>query len=346
MNNNSFIKKTVIFATIAILITIILFAQKKDTTPLSLRWKKVEKLAEQQLPESALQEVNEILAQAKEDNNSIQIIIANIYKMRFTLEIDPDKAPVLIREFETMAQNETALDKKALLLSMSAEMYANYYQNNAWTIDQRTKVEGTIPEDIKEWTKNIFYDKIEILLSLSLQNKADLQQTDALKYEALLDKGDDSRLFQPTLFDFLAYRSIHILQQVSQACDLKNPLQNDTYYANATDFVKFVQDSAYTSTVENKTMSIYQQLIEFHTNNNNQQALVYADLNRLQFIKGIRQDNELYLKALNELEQKYASNELLVEVLNYKAAFYLDPFNIPNNNSNKRTAYDICNRGI
>jgi hypothetical protein len=340
-------KNFAIFSLIAIIIiTGLLLAQKKDTTPLALRWTKVEKLAEQQLPESALKEVDEILAQAIEDNNTTQIIIATIYKMRFTLEIDPDKAPALIREFETMAQNEKALDKKAILLSMTAEMYVSYYQNNAWTIDQRTKVVGTIPEDIKEWTKNIFYDKIEKLLSLSLQNKSVLQQTDVLKYEALLDKGDDSRTFQPTLFDFLAYRYINLLQQISQACDLKNPVLSDVYYANATDFVKFVQDSTYASTVESKTMAIYQQLIEFHTTSNYKHALVYSDLNRLQYIKNIRQVNELYIKALEELEQKYASNELLVEVLNYKAQFYLNPITFSNNKTDKRTAYDICNRGI
>jgi len=339
-------KNFAIFSLIAIIITGLLLAQKKDTTPLALRWTKVEKLAEQQLPESALKEVDEILSQAIEDNNTTQIIIAIIYKMRFTLEIDPDKAPALIREFEAMAQNEKALDKKAILLSMTAEMYVSYYQNNAWTIDQRTKVVGTIPEDIKEWTKNIFYDKIEKLLSLSLQNKSVLQQTDVLKYEALLDKGDDSRTFQPTLFDFLAYRYINLLQQISQACDLKNPLQSDLYYANAADFVKLVQDSTYASTVESKTMAIYQQLIEFHTTSNYKQALVYSDLNRLQYIKNIRQVNELYLKALEELEQKYASSELLIEVLNYKAQFYLDPITFSNNKTDKRTAYDICNKCI
>jgi hypothetical protein len=55
------------------------------------RWIVVNELAEKQLPESALKEVEAILAQAQEEKNSAEIIKAFVYKMRFTLEKTPIK---------------------------------------------------------------------------------------------------------------------------------------------------------------------------------------------------------------------------------------------------------------
>ncbi len=343
----SILKKSILFATAAMLIAVILFAQKKETTPLALRWLQVEQLAEKQLPESALKEIDEIIAQAQKEKNTAEIIKATLYKMRFTLEINPDKAPELIREFETSANKETATDKKALLLSMSAELYTRFYLNDSWTINKRTQVVGNVPEDMKEWTKNIYFDKITKLLSESLQSIDILQNTDALKYEALLNKGDDSRLFQPTLFDFLAYRRIQLLNEISQATDNKNPLENEALFANATEFVSLQLDSAYKNSVENQTIECYQLLIKNHLKTKNIQALLFTDLKRFAYLKNETQNNSLYSKALEMLEKEYASNELVVEILNEKANYYLQQgFELDENKSQKPKVFAICEDGI
>lgn len=67
--------------------------------------------------------------------------------MRFTLEREPDKAPSLISEFEDFATKSTDAEK-ALLHSMTAELYAQHYEQNRWNIDQRTNVAGFVPNDI------------------------------------------------------------------------------------------------------------------------------------------------------------------------------------------------------
>jgi hypothetical protein len=345
--NINLLKKSIIFALAAMLITVILLAQKKETTPLALRWLQVEQLAEKQLPESVLKEVESILEQAKKEKNSGQVIKALIYKMRFTLDIDPDKAPQLIREFEAFAEKETAADKKALLYSLTAELYARHYQHDAWTINRRTQVVGNVPDDLKEWTKNIYFDKITELLTASLQHADILQNTDLSEFEALIDKGDDSRIFQPTLFDFLAYRRINLLNEISQATDLKNPLDNTLLFGNAAEFGSLKQDSTYKNSTENQIIETYQQLINFHLKNQYQQALIYTDLNRLNYLKSQTQNNSLYVKALETLETQYAANEFVVEIWNEKAKYYLENHNETTENKIfKRKVFEICKVGI
>ncbi len=335
------------FASAAMLIAVILLAQKNETTPLTLRWKTVEELAEKQLPESALKEVDDIIAIAKKEKNTAQLIKAMLYKMRFSLDIDPDKAPQLIREFEEFTNNETATDEKALLYSMTAELYARYYLHDVWTINKRTQVAGNVPDDLKEWTKNIYFDKITKLLRASLQSATLLQNTNLTEFEALIEKGEDSQIFQPTLYDFLAYRRINLLQELSQATDLKNPLNDALLFSNAAEFATLKQDSTYINSIENQIIETYQQLINFHLKSPHQQALIHTDLKRLQYLKEQTQNNSLYFKALKTLETNYATNELVVEIWSEKANYYIQNQDETTAKiSNKRKAYEICKRGI
>ena len=70
-------KKILFSSLIAIIIVSgILLAQVNNKITIENRWKAVEELAEKQLPESALKEVNEILVQAQKEKNSGQIIKA------------------------------------------------------------------------------------------------------------------------------------------------------------------------------------------------------------------------------------------------------------------------------
>ena len=250
-------KKSILSIALVVVIFATFLVAQKSNEPIEKRWEKVNELADKQLPESALKEVNAILAEAQKEKNSVQVIKAMVYKMRFMLEKNPDEAPALIRDFEAFTEKSTNPAECALLHSMTAELYAQYYQKDQWIINQRTEVKGFVPEDMKEWTKNIFFDKITKHLAASLENPTILQKTDALKFETLLDKGTDSRILQPTLFDFLSYRKIDILQQIGQTTAVKNPLKNPLLFADIPEFLALKMDSAYNASIENPIVETY-----------------------------------------------------------------------------------------
>jgi hypothetical protein len=229
-------------------------AFQQPTVYFDERWKKVEELAEKQLPESALKVVDDILKEAKKLNNSTEVIKATLYKMRFTLEKDPDQAPKLIKEFETYAANVSNATEKSLLYSMTAELYAKYFQQQAYSIRQRKEISDYVPENIDEWTKNIFFDKVSQLLAASLEPAETLQKTDVLKFETLLVKGDSNNQLQPTLFDFLAYRRIDILQSMQEAQSVKNPLKSEELFSDVSRFVSLPLDTIYSKSVENQVL--------------------------------------------------------------------------------------------
>jgi len=339
-------KKIFIIISLTIAVFATFMVAQKSTTPLEKRWKTVQDLADKQLPESALKEVEAILAQAQKEKKSAEVIKAIVYKMRFTLDKNPDEAPALIKDFEALTEKCSDPAERALLHSMTAELYAQYYQKDQWTINRRTELKGTVPEDMKEWTKNIYFDKITKHLSLSLENPEVLQKTDALKFAELIEKGVDSRELQPTLFDFLGNRRIEILQQISGATALQNPLRDSTLYADAATFSTLSLDTIYKKSIENQVVETYQQLLTGCLKTNNIPALIYTDLQRLNYIynkKGWIDNDSFYIKALSRLENQFADNETVVEVLLQKATYYQIHSEIKNN---KKIAYDICAQGI
>jgi hypothetical protein len=339
-------KNIVLIALASVFVATFLLAQKRNI-PLEKRWKNVQEFADKQLPESALKEVDIILNQAQKEKNQTEVIKALVYKMRFTLDKDPDEAPALIRQFEVFTDQTTDVTEKALLHSMTAELYQKYYQSNAWTVDRRKLLTGAVPDDMKEWSRNIFFDKITKHSEASLVDAAVLQQTDVLKFAALLHVGADSKTLQPTLFDFLSYRRIALLEELSRASSVINPLKDAAYFSDLSAFVAFGQDSVYRNSVESQMAETYRRLLAFRSESDNVPALLYADVQRLNYMRAHATQegaDSSYLAALDRLEKRYSNNEAVVEVLAQKAEYYWR--SATGDKTNRKTAYDICSSGL
>lgn len=136
------------------------------------------------------------------------LIKSLITKMKGQLEKDSDTFPELIKEVEKYAGECPDSASVAVLHSMIAEMYQTYYNQNRWNINSRTNLAGYVPEDIREWTSNLFQNKIQKELEASLQPARLLQETPISKFDAILEKGKNTQELRPTLYDFLAFRAI------------------------------------------------------------------------------------------------------------------------------------------
>lgn len=146
------------------------------------------------------------LAQQK----TAELIKEWMIRSKEALEVDTDRYPDLLKQAEEMAATNSDPATTALLHSMIAEMYQHYYDQQRWRIDQRTPLTGYVPADVREWSRNLFEEKITAELNASLQPADSLQVTPTRAYQTLLTKGADSPTLRPTLFEFLAYRALEI----------------------------------------------------------------------------------------------------------------------------------------
>jgi uncharacterized protein YfaS (alpha-2-macroglobulin family) len=202
-----------------------------------------------------------------------RVIKTLIDKIKVALETDRDSLPTLIRETESLAGAVTDDASVAILRSMTAEMYHCYYQQNRWTIARRTPVEGFIPEDIREWTHNLFEQKIKEELTASLLPAETLRQTPVSPFDDALEKGKDSPALRPTLYDFLAQRALDI--QPSEA--------------------------------------IYRDLLSFRRSQPNPQALLAVELDYLQYIRNLYREEKAYEASLDSLLKVHDGQDFSVE---------------------------------
>lgn len=142
-----------------------------------------------------------------EKQHPIRELIAQMKEMQ---DVNDDNFPDLIKGLESATAGETDLATAAILHSMTAEMYNRYYQLNRWKIDQRTPIAGYVPDDMREWTSNIFTAKVKEELEASLQNAGIVQQTPVSRFKDILEAGEDSEELRPTVYDFLLWRAIDI----------------------------------------------------------------------------------------------------------------------------------------
>lgn len=142
--------------------------------------------------------------------DTAQLIRELISHMKESLEKDRDHFPELIAEVDSFNRTVSDPAMQAILHSMLAQMYKTYYQSQGWMINQRTSLEGYVPEDIREWSANLFQAKMKEELERSLQPAGVLQQTPVSRFREILEPGEDSPELRPTLYDFLAYRAVMI----------------------------------------------------------------------------------------------------------------------------------------
>ncbi len=350
------------------------FAQTtKKTTSITpsydMLWKSVEQNEKASLPKSALENVNAVYQKALKEKNSPQLIKSLIYKMKLELSVDNDKFPQLIGEIEDYNGKNTNVVEQSVLHSILANLYSQYFQANNYTIGRRTAVTGFVPEDIREWPGNIFIQKIVEHVQLSVKAEKELQATNISQYADILNQGKSSQSLRPTIYDFLMNQAIELFSmyganyQTTQYFP-QSKFQDTQYLLSANDFVKLSID-AKNYDFAPLTLKLYQQLLAFRLKGSNPQALLIADLDRLEYILNNTESDgagDAYVKVLDQLEKQYTSNDFCVEILYKKALYYNNKTNeyaiplrnekiIPeesakNQYEEKKKAYEICQDGI
>ncbi len=317
-------------------------------------WKKVGDYIDKNLPKSALAEVRKIYALAKKDKQDAQIVKALVSITSLQEETREDNEPLSITEIEKeiAGSREPAT---SILKSLLAGMYQSYYQQHRWQLYDRTKTTQFKKEDIATWDAEDFHKKISELYLQTIKEEKLLQQTKLTAYEAIIVKGNVRHL-RPTLYDLLAHRAVDYFENDER--DIQKPayafeIDQASAFDPAADFItrKFVTKDSLS--LHHKALLIYQKLIAFHLNDAKHDALIDADILRLQFVKknAVHPDKDpLYFNAINHIARQYESTPaaaqawyLLASYYNEKADTY-KPYGDTTHRLDRIKAKEICER--
>jgi Bacterial Alpha-2-macroglobulin MG10 domain/Alpha-2-macroglobulin family/MG2 domain len=307
----AFVRNTAFILISFLLFTTYLSAQQKMTNYATL-WKKVDSLSTKKgLTQSALEEVNKIYALAKKEKQDAQVIKALLYQVSLqqTTEEEADNKTITQWQLEINTASEPS---KSILQSILAEKYLYYFQQHRYQLYDRTKTTNFKKEDIATWDADDFHGKISQLYLASIKDEKLLQQTKLDAFDPIIIKGN-TRNLRPTLYDLLTQRALDYFK--TQERDITKPayafeINDPAYFSPASDFVKLHITTKDSSSLYHKALIIYQQLLAFHLNDAKPDALVDADMQRLQFVQqhAVMEDKDkLYEKALTFITGKYSN---------------------------------------
>ena len=313
--------------------------QQNDYAPL---WDEVAALEKKSLPQSATDAVNYILRMAIQDRNSPQVIKALIHQGKYDLMVDAQNDTLIFRNLHEMLEKSNDTVEQSVLHSMLAELYLQYYQKDRWNIDQRTNLGDFVPADMKEWTRNIFYDKVVEHLNASLTPEEELVKAKVEFYAAVVELGSDSRRFYPTMYDFLARRAIEIFSQIVSDEDLSHTLAGkditlESLFRPAEEFVKLPFDPQ-PNEEGLRALETYRKHLLSLLGREMPQSVLLTELDKLDYLSQWQDVYALHaLPLLETLRKKWEEDELSVEIIDKMAAIYQNRlWEIPDSDSLQR----------
>jgi len=354
----AFVRKTFLILSSLILFTQYLFAQQ-TMTDYNKRWKAVDSLINKKgLTQSALEEVNKIYALAKKEQQDAQIIKALLYQVGLQQITDESNTKAFAKwQAEIDISRQPA---KAILESILAEQYHFYFQQHRYQLYDRTATTHFKKEDVATWGAEDFHEKITQLYLASLKDEKLLQRTKLEGFNPIIIKGN-ARYLRPTLYDLLAHRALEYFKDGER--NVTKPvyefkIDNKAYFSPAAEFIKFIITTKDSSSLDHKALLIFQQLLAFHLNDATPDALVEADIERLQFVQRhavMENDEKLYESALKTITTNYenipvaAQAAYLIAQLHANKGNDYSPLKFSDNDSNNPRyeyviAAEICKK--
>jgi hypothetical protein len=157
----------------------------------------------------------------------------------------------------------------------------------------------------------------------------------------------NTRNLRPTLYDFIAQRALDFF--ITGESDLTKPsyvfiINDHTAFAPATIFANTIFASKDSSSLQLQALLLFQKLLSFHLTDSNPEALLDIDLKRLNFVNNngvFDNKEELYEKALLQLEEKYATYPQVANATYLRASLYYERGNKYQPFGNTSTQYEI-----
>ncbi len=321
-------------------------------------WRKVDSLEQKGLTRSALEVVEEIYKTAKSEKNHPQFIKSIFYKLKFANYTEEDSHVKIVNDVKAEI-NSASFPANAILQSILANIYWQYYQNNRWRFQQRTETVNFDNEDFQTWDLSRLVREIVKYYQSSLEKSDELKKISLKDFKDILYYSDSQQSYlRPTLYDLLAHTalSFYINDEASVTDPVyKFELSSEDDFSLPEDFVDISYQTKDSLSLKFYAIQLYQELIKFHLDDDEKDALIDVDLARLNFVRSNSinpKKHSLYLNAIINLEEKFSTVPYSSLISFNLANYYYNEglkYNADVSEDHKweiKKALDICNSTI
>ncbi|KAA6322140.1 hypothetical protein EZS27_028286, partial [termite gut metagenome] len=272
-------------------------------------WKEVEKAEKKSLPQTVVKLTDDIFRKAEAERNSPQMLKAYTWRTKYQESLTPDSFYVHLAAWERWTDTAAEPLDRAVLHSLVAEMYADYAIANGWQLRGSTVLDDEPSADIREWSSNLFMQKVLEHTRAALLDSLLLLNTSSKTYIPFAETGETSSYYGHDMYHLLALRGTKALRSISSLSD---------------------KDSVVTA----EASVLFHNMIDTYRKRNNRNAVVLATLDSLNW-----NGREVPEEQLDKLIAEYGNQEVCAEVYLAKAQY-------ANQNRKYTDALRICNEAI
>lgn len=198
-------------------------------------WKKVEQLIEQDLPESAAKEINNIWDMAAKNNDGRQMLKAAVYLTRVRQTYDEKSILDGIDLFNTLLPTLKVQEHQALCHAFLAKGYMTYWERNKYNISRSLPQDDQNPQ-LQHWTARMICDTICYHLDQSINLAGDVGSG---FYEEFFPGGNKAgQKLRPLLVDMLADHAVMLITDYRLPMGKKKFLDDERLYGSMRDFLE------------------------------------------------------------------------------------------------------------
>ena len=274
------------YITVLTILCFAAFASAQDVF-FNTQWQEVLKLEEKGLTKSASELVNKIYARAKSDKNATQRIKSIIHQSKYLQVLEEDSQLKIVNNFKSEIKNSDVVTKH-ILENLLANIYWQYFRQNRYKFYNRSKTAEKVDDDFRTWDLETLFKEVHCYYEASLSDSTILQQQPLDNYNDLLVTNNNSKDFRPTLFDFLSHNALEFYKtpenNITQPA-YKFIINTTDYISEGSKFVNLNLAAKDSMNLQFNSLRIYQNLLKFHQKDKSSKAFVWANIERLNFVK-------------------------------------------------------------
>lgn len=331
--------------TLTILMTIYFSTISNAQNTFDNLWSQVEKFEVDNLPKSALAIVEKIYEKAEKEKNSPQIIKSLFYKSKFALTLEEEAQLNVINSFKKHI-GTSKFPTKNVLENVLANLYWQYFNQNRYKFYNRTKtLSKADTNDFRTWDLDTLFKEIHYYFKASLENSEQLQKVSIYDFAAILTLEKDSKNYRPTLYDFLANSALEFYKSSETSItrpSYKFTLNDPSFLSDFKRFSKLKLTSKDSLSLQFNALKIYQNLIQFHHQDDNLPALVDADIHRINFVQQhatFNNEEAIRLSTLKKSKELFDNKEV-------NGFYAFEIAKAYRTQSKNKAALEICNEVI
>lgn len=197
------------------------------------QWKKIETNSKSGTLKSNLPIIQEIEKQAMKDNNAVELIKALKSEFAILNTTQNDEKNNMVSQFFAKlqtAEKELKGEEQLFFKTMLSSFFMDYFNRNAWRINQRTNIDNADFSQIETWSKLDFKNQVSKIYGELDHRKNEIAKLSIQKYKTVFSNTQDAEYF-PSVLDWYEVEKIQFLE--NQSIFTKNELQENYKKINA-----------------------------------------------------------------------------------------------------------------